>query len=164
MNAPDPAAPLVIPSAPVVCAHTTSGLIEVAGDDAIAFLHGQLSSDVQALGPGQGQYWSYNSPKGRMLANGVLWRPAGGAADRVLMLLSSDLVEPIRRRLSMFVLRAKAVIQDVRDRHALLGVAGIDDADAARHALGVVVAPMTAFPFGADATALALPDGRIVVA
>jgi folate-binding protein YgfZ len=58
----------------------------------------------------------------------------------------------------------KAVIQDVRERHALLGVAGIDDADAARHALGVVVAPMTAVPFGADATALALPDGRIVVA
>ena len=54
-----------------------SGLIEVSGDDAIAFLHGQLSSDVQALAPGQGQYWSYNSPKGRMLANGVLWRPAG---------------------------------------------------------------------------------------
>src|SRR3954469_22673947 len=84
MNAPDPAAPLAIPSAPVVCAHTTSGLVEVSGDDAIAFLHGQLSSDVQALAPGQGQYWSYNSPKGRMLANGVLWRPAGDAANRVL--------------------------------------------------------------------------------
>jgi folate-binding protein YgfZ len=164
MNAPDPAAPLVIPSAPVVCAHTASALIEVAGDDAIAFLHGQLSSDVQALGPGQGQNGSYNSPKGRMLANGVLWRPAGGAADRVLMLLSSDLVEPIRRRLSMFVLRTKAVIQDVRERHALLGVAGVDGAAAARDALGVVVAPMTAVRFGADATALALPDGRIVVA
>ena len=35
--------------------------------------------------------------------------------------------------------------------------------DAARDALGVVVAPMTAVPFGADATALALPDGRIFV-
>jgi tRNA-modifying protein YgfZ len=163
MNAPDPAAPLAIPSAPVVCAHTASGLIEVAGDDAIAFLHGQLSSDVQALKPGRGQYWSYNSPKGRMLANGVLWRPAGGATDRVLMMLSSDLVEPIQRRLSMFVLRAKAVVRDARDGHALLGVAGMDDVNATRDALGVVVAPMTAIAFGADASALALPDGRIIV-
>jgi len=159
------AASLAVPSAPVVCAHTAWGLIEAAGDDAIAFLHGQLSSDVPVLAPGQGQYWSYNSPKGRMLANGVLWRPARGPSDRVLMLLSSDLVEPVRRRLSMFVLRAKVTIEDVRERHALLGVAGGDAALAVREALGVTVAPMTATSFGAgDTTALALPDGRIVVA
>src|SRR6476659_8816913 len=97
MNAPDPAAPLVIPSAPVVCAHTTSGLIEVAGDDAIAFLHGQLSSDVQALGPGQGQYWSYNSPKGRMLANGVLWRAPAEAGDPgITLLLAGDVADATR--------------------------------------------------------------------
>ncbi len=63
----------------------------------------------QALAAGQGQYWSYNSPKGRMLANGVLWRPASGAPGRVMMLLASDLADSIRRRLSMFVLRAKVV-------------------------------------------------------
>ena len=51
-----------------------------------------------------------------MLANGVLWRPLTGAPGRVMLLLSADLAEAIQRRLSMFVLRAKVVIQDARDR------------------------------------------------
>jgi hypothetical protein len=50
---------------------------------------------VQALGPGQGQYWSYNSPQGGCSPTACCG-DAGGAADRVLMLLSSDLVEPAR--------------------------------------------------------------------
>jgi len=162
MTKPEPAPPLVAPSAPVVCAHTAWGLLDISGADAIAFLHGQLSSDVEALAPGQGQYWSYNSPKGRMLANGVLWR-AGADPGHVLMVLAADLVEPIRRRLSMFVLRSKVTIDDGSKRYGLLGVAGTDAAAAAHDALGVRVEPLTAIPFGTEANALALPDGRILV-
>ena len=139
-------------------------MLELSGDDALAFLHGQLSSDVQALAAGHGQYWSYNSPKGRMLANGVLWRPASDPAGRVMMLLAFDLADAIRRRLSMFVLRAKVVVGETRDRYSLLGLAGAGDASAARDALGVSVAPLEAASIKGDATALALPDGRIVVA
>jgi len=164
MNEPAFSRPVPPFSAPVVCAHTACGLVEARGGDALAFLQGQLSSDVESLGPGQGQYWSYNSPKGRMLANGVLWRPADATPERVLLLMSADLVEPIRRRLSMFVLRAKVTLEDVRERHALIGVAGTDGAEAAREALGVIVAPLTAVSFGDDGVALALPDGRIIVA
>jgi len=145
-----------------VCAHTAWGLLDVSGADTIAFLHGQLSSDVEALQPGHGQYWSYNSPKGRMLANGVLWRPAADPG-RVLMVLAADLAETIRRRLSMFVLRSKVTIDDGGKHHGLLGVAGTDAAAAAHDALGVKVASLIATPFGAQASALALPDGRIVV-
>ena len=59
-----------------------------------------------------------------MLANGVLWRPASGAPGRVMMLLAFDLADAIRRRLSMFVLRAKVVGQDVRDRYVAAGPRG----------------------------------------
>lgn len=137
-------------------------MLEVTGEDAVTFLHGQLSSDVEALPAGLGQYWSYNSPKGRVLANGLLWRPTTGE-PRVLLLLAADLAESIRRRLSMFVLRSKVTITDARERYTLLGLAGSGAADAARAALGVAVAPFHALPFKGDATALALPDGRIVV-
>jgi tRNA-modifying protein YgfZ len=168
LNVPDspsiPPPSRALSSAPVVCAHIESGLLEVSGDDALAFLHGQLSCDVQSLGVGQARYWSYNSPKGRMLANGVLWRPVSSPPGRVMMMLASDLAETIRRRLSMFVLRAKAVIQDGKERHTLLGLAGPGAADAVRDALGVAVAPLTAVAFNGDAGALALPDGRILVA
>jgi folate-binding protein YgfZ len=167
MTLPDsPAAPVAsaAEATPVLCAHLGWGLLEASGDDALTFLQGQLSSDVASLAAGRGQYWSYNSPKGRMLANGALWRPAAGTTQRVLLLLAGDLASPIRGRLAMFVLRAKVAVDDVRDRYALLGLAGPGAADAAREALGITVAPLTAVAFNGDATAFALPDGRIVVA
>ena len=159
----EPAPILSPPSPAVVCAHTSWALLEVGGVDAVAFLHGQLSSDVESLVPGQGQYWSYNSPKGRMLSNGVLWRSVA-EPGRVLMALAADLVEPIRRRLSMFVLRAKVTIDDASKRINVVGVAGPAAAAAAHDALGITPTAWTAVPFGDDTTALALPDGRIVIA
>jgi len=160
---PEPAPILVPPSPAIVCAHTSWALLEVGGADAVAFLHGQLSSDVESLLPGQGQYWSYNSPKGRMLANGVLWRSVA-EPGRVLMVLAADLAEPIRRRLSMFVLRAKVTIEDASKRIGVVGVAGPAAAAAAHDALGVTATTWTAVPIGNDATALSLPDDRIVIA
>ena len=152
------------PPTPLVCPHTGWGVLRVAGSDAVAFLQGQLSSDVAALHPGEGQYWSYNSPKGRILANGVLWRaPAGGTDDGLVMLLAGDLAEAIRRRLSMFVLRAKVRIEDATQSNALIGLAGDGCAVAARGALGVAPEAARAVAFDGGATAFALPDRRIVI-
>ena len=57
--------------------------LDVAGADAIAFLHGQLSNDVAGLAPGAAEWATYNSPKGRMLATMLVWRPASGPACRL---------------------------------------------------------------------------------
>ena len=150
--------------APAACHHTRWGVLRAAGGDAIAFLQGQLSSDVQALGAGEGQYWSYNSPKGRMLANGVLWRaPAAAQEDAIILLLAGDLAETIRRRLAMFVLRAKVTIEDASARSTLIGIAGDGSIAAAREAFGVSAAPGRAAAFDEVATALTLPDRRIVI-
>ena len=81
----------------------------------------------------------------------------------VLMVLSTIAgSEPIRRRLSD--VRAPLEGHDRRWQQAyrLLGVAGTDAAAAAHDALGVRVEPLTAVPFGTEANALALPDGRIL--
>ena len=82
-------------------------ILDVDGADAAAFLQGQFSNDVAALGPGEARWATYNSPKGRMLATFLVWRPVAGPAYR--MAVASDLAEPMRKRLSMFVLRSKAV-------------------------------------------------------
>ena len=149
---------------PIVSPRTGWGALRVSGSDAVTFLQGQLSSDVASLRRGEGQYWSYNSPKGRMLANGVLWRAPGNDADEgIVMLLAGDLAETIRRRLSMFVLRAKVRIEDATQGHALIGLAGDGSAEAAREALGVAPEAGHAAAFGAGATAFALPDRRIVI-
>ena len=148
---------------PSTTADTGWALLRVRGDDAIGFLHGQLSSDVRALSPGEGQYWSYNSPKGRMLANGVLWRaPPGAPEPSVTLLLARDLADTVRRRLAMFVLRAKAVVEDVADASALIGIAGDGNSAAVEVAFGVAPSPARAVPLRNGAIVFMLPDWRIV--
>lgn len=144
--------------------HTEWGILRASGVDAVSFLHGQLSSDVQALGPGEGQYWAYNSPKGRMLANGVLWRAPDEREEAIILLLAADLAATIQKRLSMFVLRANATIENASADSTLIGIAGEGAQDAARAAFGVAPARGRSVTFNARANAFALPDGRIVVA
>ena len=45
------------------------GLIAIAGTDAVSFLHGILTNDIQRLEPGEACYAAYLTPQGRMLAD-----------------------------------------------------------------------------------------------
>ncbi len=135
-----------------------TAILEADGADAAAFLHGQLSSDVAGLAAGAAQWSTYNSPKGRMLATLLLWRPAAGPAFRIA--LAADLAAAIRKRLSMFVLRSKVVLD--APALAALGVGGPSAASAVRSALGVEATPLRAVAVEGG-EAIALPDGRILV-
>ena len=106
---------------PVVCDLAPLGVLAIAGADAGTFLQGQLSCDVKGLVPGTWCYGSFNSPKGRMLANFVLWR-SQAAADRFEMLLSGDITEPVAQRLRMYILRAKVVLTDVSAETRRFGI------------------------------------------
>ena len=150
-------------STPIACTETGFGLIEVRGTEARDFLHGQLSSDVRSLEPGQAQYSSYNSPKGRMLANLIVARlPAAPGGDGFFLLLSGDLVEAIRRRLAMFVLRAKVAVRDATGDYAICGLAGPGASAAAQAAFGVAPGRFEALPIERGALLLAIPDGRLL--
>lgn len=81
--------------------------ILVSGADAELFLQGQLSCDVRKLSDQRTQLCSYNSAKGRMLAVLLAWR----TADGYLLETETELIEPLIRRLRMFVLRAKVSIE-----------------------------------------------------
>ncbi|MCW5604601.1 MAG: folate-binding protein YgfZ [Burkholderiales bacterium] len=109
-------------------------MIHFSGDDAIAFLHGQLTSDVAGLPPGRSQYSGYCTPKGRLLASFLLWRDASGCC----LQLPAALREPVQKRLSMFVLRSKVKVSDASDEHARFGIAG-ESATAVLQSLAVRV-------------------------
>lgn len=148
--------------AAVVADASALGILVATGPDAATFLHGQLSSDVNHLAPGQGVWTSYNSPKGRMLATAFLFRPDDGPADRFEALLALDLVEPVRKRLAMFVLRSKATLADGTPVRVRLGVGGPGAEEAIRDAFGRV--PAASGIATVDGTRIAhLPDGRFVV-
>ncbi len=152
------AAPASAPAPAIVCDLSSLSLLAIEGPDASTFLQGQLSNDVNALAPGRAHYTSYNSAKGRMLANFVLWRE--GAGYRAL--LPADLAEPVRKRLAMYVLRAKVTLADVSAATTRFGVGGPDASAALLAALGTAPEPF-AVATSSSATVIALPGPRFVV-
>jgi tRNA-modifying protein YgfZ len=97
------------------------GVIQVVGDDAAKFLHGQLTQDFALLDTSQARLAALCSAKGRMLASFVGFKRS---ETEILLLCSRDILAPTLKRLSMFVLRAKAKLVDASDQFALAGLAG----------------------------------------
>jgi folate-binding protein YgfZ len=132
------------------------GLLQFSGDDARAFLHGQLSCDVNCIPALAAQYGSYNTPQGRMLATFVLLRSGAECS----MLLPAELLAAVQKRLSMYILRAKVKVRDASGECVRIGVAGAGSDALIRSAIGSApVQPWQVHNAGA-ATALRLPGDR----
>ncbi len=108
------AALLAARDAAVACDLAPLRVLAVSGADAAPFLNGQLSIEIVGLPPGACRYACFNSPKGRMLANFVVWREPP-RHERFLILLPGDLAPSVAKRLSMYVLRSKVTIADISD-------------------------------------------------
>ncbi|MEM7256600.1 MAG: folate-binding protein [Pseudomonadota bacterium] len=83
-------------------------VLHVSGEDAESFLQGQFSNDVAALDDPGSQLTTWSTPKGRVLALFRLIR----VGDHFLIRLPAALAETFTRRLRMYVLRAKVVIEE----------------------------------------------------
>ncbi|HEY6967553.1 MAG TPA: folate-binding protein [Burkholderiales bacterium] len=96
------------------------GLLHAAGDDARAFLHAQLTNDIEHLAAGQARYAGWCSPKGRLLATFLVVPYSGG----FLLQLARGLAPAIAKRLSMYILRSKVKLADVSGAWAQFGAWG----------------------------------------
>ena len=105
------------------------GLLSVTGADARAFLHAQLTNDIEHLPPDRAALAGWCSAKGRLLAT-FLVVPS---PDGFLLQLARDLAAPVAKRLSMFVLRSKVKVTDASDAWAQYGAwdADLQQADVA---------------------------------
>ena len=100
----------------VLCDCSHLGLLELDGLDAVTFLQGQVTNDVKLLGfanptNSSAHYTGYCNPKGRLLALFLAFSHYG----HLHLQLPKSLVEPILKRLKMYVMRAKVNIQDASD-------------------------------------------------
>jgi folate-binding protein YgfZ len=102
------------------------GVIAVTGEDAASFLQGQLTQDFVLLGPSEARLAAFCTSKGRMQASFIGYKSGAG---EILLVVSRDILAATLKRLSMFVLRAKAKLRDASAEFELFGLAG----DAARH-------------------------------
>lgn len=87
-------------------------VIKISGEDAATFLQGQLTNDINALD----QNWQlsgYCNPKGRLLALLQIWQDSN---NNFYALLSKDLSQSIIKRLSMYVMRSKVIIEELQNK------------------------------------------------
>ena len=115
-------------------------VLRLSGPDALTFLQSQLTNDVAALAVGGWQWQGYCSAKGRLLATFALARVGEDGWEAVV---HSSTIDALTKRLTMFRMRSKVVIEIAADR--TVGWT-FDVADVATSGLN-----------------LALPDGRAYV-
>jgi folate-binding protein YgfZ len=141
------------------------GIIRCLGEDAVTFLHNQLTQDVQLLPITQARWSGYCNAQGRLQASFVVYKKA---ADEVWLIIRRDLLARTLKRLSMFVLRAKVKLNDHSDQQAVWGLSG-----QVMQALGLEASPpwsaaelpqgtvIALYPVGSEARALLLPRAQM---
>jgi len=79
----------------------------VHGADAVAFLHAQLSADIEGLEPGEATFACYCSPRGQVYGLLMVFR----SGDSLRVVAAAELLPGIVERLRKFVLRARVTIE-----------------------------------------------------
>lgn len=112
----------VINTGEVFCDLSHFGMIEVYGDDAVQFLQGQFTSNINEVSNSRSQLSAYCNPKGRMYANFRIFK----RETTYYIVLPYELLETTLKRLRMFVLRARVTLEDASDALIRIGVSGND--------------------------------------
>lgn len=131
----------------ILCDVGQSGTLRVSGEDAQSFLQNLLSNDIREVTATRAQLSSFNTAKGRMLASMLVRRDG----EDYLLQLPRSLCEPIRKKLSMYILRAKVKITDSSDEIVSLGLSG----EKAQEILAGQSDSLPQQPFGTTTTAVA---------
>ena len=97
------------------------GKLAVTGPDAAEYLQGQLTSDVEALEPGEGQYSALLDRKGHMQADLRVLRPA---AEEVWLDTEPEALAAARRHLEMYSIGRDVKVADVSAERAILSLIG----------------------------------------
>lgn len=121
-------------NATVLCDLSSFGTLRVSGADAQSFLQNLLSNDIRNVDATHAQLSSFNSAKGRMLAVFLIWRDG----EDYCVQLPISILEMMRKKLSMYVLRAKVKITDVSNEQICFGISGKNAAEILRKLCGDV--------------------------
>lgn len=111
---------LTIFSHPAFCQLTELSVIAVRGQDAMTFLHQQLTNAVTDLDEGTIRLGGLCSPQGRLLATMNYYR----TQDEIRLITSADIAASLLKRLSMFVLRAQVQMQCLDSDIAIFSLTG----------------------------------------
>jgi len=94
------------------------GVLTVAGSDAAKFLQGQITCNINDISDTKSSLGAMCNPKGRAITTFLLVKNA----DVFLMILPKVLLEAVKKKLQMYVLRSKVVLTDSSDELCLIGL------------------------------------------
>jgi folate-binding protein YgfZ len=107
-------------------------LIAVDGDDAVEFLQGQLTNELGDVTATRAQQSAWCSPKGRVLTCFLVFRHDG----RLLLQLPQALIEQTLKRMRMYVMRAKATLENASAELMRIALVGEDAESCLRDRVG----------------------------
>jgi tRNA-modifying protein YgfZ len=96
------------------------GMLLVRGSEAVDYLQGQLTNDIEALGPGEGCYAALLDRKGHMQGDMRVLR----LDDAVWIDTERQAFAAVQRHLSMYKVGRAVEIADVGGEHAILSLIG----------------------------------------
>ena len=133
------------PQGAILCDLSHIGLISASGADAHTFLQGQLSNDLNDVSATQAQLSSYSSPKGRAITTLQIMQRQG----TFYLSLSADVLEPVLKRLRMFVMRSQVALENAGDSLVHFGYADPRGEQRLADIIGAIPAlPMEAVEYG----------------
>jgi folate-binding protein YgfZ len=93
-------------------------VLTVSGKDAAKLLQGQITCNVNDINETKSSLGAICNPKGRAVTTFLLIKT--GAA--FLMVLPQELLEPVRKRLQMYILRSDVTLTDSSDDLCIIGL------------------------------------------
>jgi folate-binding Fe-S cluster repair protein YgfZ len=101
-----------------ICSVAHLAVLTVSGKDAAKLLQGQITCNVNDVTEIKSSLGALCNPKGRAITTFLLVK----AGDVFLMVLPEELLEPVKKRLQMVVLRSDVTLTDSSCRFCLVGL------------------------------------------
>jgi len=92
--------------------------LEVSGKEAAQFLQGQLSCNILDLTESNSFFTAFCNAKGRTISTLLILKNK----DRFLLILPVELLEKVRKKLKMYVLRADVKLEHTNNNYCLIGL------------------------------------------
>jgi folate-binding protein YgfZ len=130
------------PDAPLLALRTDRGRLCLRGADRLAYLHGLLSQDVQALSAGEWRYATLLTPQGRMLTDMRVFE----LGDLTLVDLPIETAGTILEHLDKFIITEDVTVEDMTEAWAQVGLYGPRAEDILQTVRQAGLAPLHALP------------------
>lgn len=102
------------------------GRVALGGGDRRSLLHGLLTNDIEALGPGAGCYAAWLTPQGRMIADVIVLE----LGDRLLLMVPDRTRAAVLAKLDASIFTEDVTVEDVTGAIDQIGLDGPQSAEA----------------------------------